>query len=97
MDFKDLLRNEIEKKQKDKLRYFARDDLLDILPKCRPDTINRYLVNFGKEGIIFGAGRGWYLFVKESFELDRRPVKKIITTLEKNIRFFLSLLGQPSN
>lgn len=76
MDLKNLLKKGVEKKQKNKLQYFAREDLLDLLPECPLATINRYLVDFGKEGIVFGAGRGWYSFVKESFELDRQPVKK---------------------
>ncbi len=80
---KELLRNEIEKRRKDGLRYFSREGLRDLTSAYRPETINRYLVDLGREGIIFGAGRGWYSFVRASFELDRRSVKKIVVILEK--------------
>lgn len=83
MDFKDLLRNEIEKKLKGNRRYFSREDLRNLIPGVRSGTLNRYLVDFNKEGILYGAGRGWYSFVKQSFELDRQPVKKMVSSLEK--------------
>ena len=41
------------------------------------------MVDFNKEGILYGAGRGWYSFVKQPFELDRQPIKKIVTAIEK--------------
>ena len=40
-------------------------------------------MDFNKEGILYGAGRGWYSFVKQPFELDRQPIKKIVTAIEK--------------
>lgn len=83
IDFKDLLKNEIEKKLKGNRRYFSREDLRDLIPKGRSGTLNRYLVDFNKEGILYSAGRGWYSFVKQSFKLDRQPVKKIVSELEK--------------
>lgn len=83
IDFKDLLRNEIEKKLNGNRRYFGREDLRNLIPEVRPGTLNRYLVDFNKEGILYGAGRGWHSFVKQSFELDRQPIKKIATEIEK--------------
>jgi len=82
-DFKDLLKNEIEKKLKGHQQYFSREDLRNLVPDVHLGTFNKYLVDFGKEGILFGAGRGWYSFIKQSFELDQRPVKKIIVAMEK--------------
>ena len=82
-DFKDLLRNEIEKKLKGHQQYFSREDLRNLVPEIHLGTFNKYLVDFGKEGILYGAGRGWYSFIKQSFELDQRPVKKIIAAMEK--------------
>ncbi len=82
-DFRDLLKNEIEKKLKSHRRYFNREDLRDLVPDVRLGTFNKYLVDFGKEGILRGAGRGWYSFIKQPFELDQRPVKKIIAVMEK--------------
>ncbi|OGX25030.1 MAG: hypothetical protein A3J51_02535 [Omnitrophica WOR_2 bacterium RIFCSPHIGHO2_02_FULL_45_21] len=83
IDFKDLLKDEIEKKLKGNQRYFSRKDLRNLVAGVRLGTLNRYLVDFGKEGILYGAGRGWYSFVKQSFELDQRPVKKVIAAMEK--------------
>ena len=82
-DFKDLLKNEIEKKLKGHQQYFSREDLRNLVPEVHLGTFNKYLVDFGKEGILYGAGRGWYSFIKQSFELDRGPVKKIIAAMEK--------------
>lgn len=82
-DFRDLLKNEIEKKLRSHQRYFSREDLRNLVPGVRLGTFNKYLVDFGKEGILHGAGRGWYSFVKQPFELDQWPVKKIIAAMEK--------------
>lgn len=87
MDFKDILKNEIEKKLKSNRKYFSREDLNKLLSEGRSDiqaaTLNRYLVDFSKEGVLHGTGREWYSFIEQSFELDREPVKKIVTALEK--------------
>jgi len=82
-DFKDLLKNEIAKKMKENRRYFNREDMRNLASQGQSGTLNRYLVDFNKEGILYGAGRRWYSFIKQSFELDRQPVKKIVTALEK--------------
>ncbi len=80
-DFKDLLKNEIAKKLKENRRYFSREDLLNLVSEGQSGTLNRYLVDFNKESILYGAGRGWYSFIKQSFELERQPVKKIVTAI----------------
>lgn len=85
-DFKDLLKNEIVKKLKENRKYFSREELCSLIPigsSIRLATLNRYIVDFNKEGILYGAGRGWYSFIKQSFELEHQPVKKIVTALVK--------------
>ncbi len=82
-DFKDLLKNEIDNKLKGRQQYFSRADLRNLVPNVHLGTFNKYLVDFGKEGILYNAGRGWYSFIKQAFELDRGPVKKIIMAMEK--------------
>ena len=86
-DFKDSLRNEIIKRLKANQRYFSRGELCKLLFKdysfIQPRTLNRYLAEFNKEGILYGAGRGWYSFIKQPFELEQQPVKKIVATLDK--------------
>jgi len=87
IDFKDLLKKEIEEMLKKNQRYFSREALRNLISEgyssIQSGTLNRYLVDFNKHGILYGAGRGWYSFIKQSFELEQRPVKKIVTTLEK--------------
>jgi hypothetical protein len=83
INFKNLLKKEIEKKLEGNRQYFSREDLCKLIPEGRLDTLNRYLVDFNKDGILYGAGRGWYSFVKQLFELDRQPIKKIVTAIEK--------------
>lgn len=86
-DLKRFLREKIGKKLNENRRYFSRKELCSLISKgrasIRPGTLNRYLVDFNKEGILYGAGRGWYSFIKRSFELERLSVKKIAMTLEK--------------
>jgi hypothetical protein len=86
-DLKNLLRNEIIKMMNENRRYFSRQELYDLLSKGRSpilsSTLNRYLGDLNKEGILYGAGRGWYSFINQSFELERLPVKKIAKALEK--------------
>lgn len=83
IDFKDLLKNEIEKKLDDNRRYFSREDLRNLVAGMRSDTLSRYLVDFSKEGLFYDAGRGWYSFIKQPFELEDKPVKKIIAAIKK--------------
>lgn len=82
-NLKDLLKHEIDKKLKGRQQYFSREDLRDIVPDVRIGTLNKYLVDFGNEGILRGAGRGWYSFIKQPFELDQRPVEKMIAAMER--------------
>lgn len=87
IDLKDLLRNGITKKLKENRKYLSREELCNLVSKegssIRSVTFNKYLVDFAKEGILYGAGRGWYSFIKQSFEVDRAPIKKIVSAMEK--------------
>ena len=80
-DFKNMLKNEITKWLKENQRYFNRQDI-DIF-KSKSPALNRYLTELNKEGIFYSAGRGWYSFIKESFELEQQTIKQIVTTIEK--------------
>lgn len=85
--FKDLLKNKIIKRLKEHRKYLSREELCNLVSEgsapIRSGTLNRYLVDFNKEGILYGAGRGWYSFIRQSSELDRQPVGKIVPTLDK--------------
>lgn len=83
IDFKGLFKKEIEKKLGENRRYFSREDIFSLISKGRLRTLNRYLVDFKKEGVLYGAGRGWYSFVKQLFELNPQSVKKTAVAIEK--------------
>ncbi len=84
---KQFLKTKIIKELTAKHRYFGREDLRAFLSSqnisIQQKTLNRYLAEFGKEGLLYGAGRGWYSSISLSFELDVRPVKKIGEVLKK--------------
>jgi hypothetical protein len=51
------------------------------------DTLKRYLYLFKKNKLIYTAGRGWYSNVKKEFELDIKPVEKIIRLIKEKFPF----------
>ena len=40
-------------------------------------TLNRYLVDWKREGLLYEAGRGWYSDLKETFKLDIEPLRHL--------------------
>jgi hypothetical protein len=40
-------------------------------------TLNRYLVDWKREGLLYEAGRGWYSDLPEAFGLNIEPVRKL--------------------
>lgn len=58
-------------------KYFTKKEI-----KFEEDTLKRYLYFFKKNKIIYTAGRGWYSNVKKEFELDTKPVEKIIRLIK---------------
>jgi hypothetical protein len=67
--------------------YFNIIDLRKTLPSqyssLKPATLSRYLAGLVKDGTIFDAGRGWYSNIEKPFELDKEPIGKIISDIEK--------------
>lgn len=51
--------------------------------RCPPATLNRYLHEFTRAGLVFAAGRGWYSSLATAFTLDREPVSSLIQELNK--------------
>ncbi len=51
--------------------------------KISNGTLSVYLSEAVKQGHIHDAGRGWYSSLANAFELDARPVKSLVTKLEK--------------
>lgn len=54
-------------------KYFTEKEI-----RFEEDTLKRYLYLFKKNKLIYTAGRGWYSNVKKEFELDIKPIEKII-------------------
>ncbi len=50
-------------------------------------TLKTNLSRAQSSGFIYNAGKGWYSSIKDPFILDTKPVKKIITHLEKSFPF----------
>jgi hypothetical protein len=47
-------------------------------------TLKTYLSRAMSSGLIYDAGKGWYSSIKDPLVLDTKPIKKIITLLEKS-------------
>jgi hypothetical protein len=65
----------------------ARPDLEGNQKGVEPESLNRYLHELTKEGVIFNAGRGWYSTLQEPFNLDRTPVQGLVELLERRFPF----------
>jgi hypothetical protein len=50
---------------------------------CPPETLARYLHQFTTDGIIYGAGRGWYSSLSQPFVLEREPVSSLVQKLKQ--------------
>ena len=48
-------------------------------------TINTYLHNFKKEGIIFDAGKSWYSFIENHFTPYTEPIKPVIQDIKEKL------------
>ena len=51
--------------------------------RCPPATLNRYLHEFTRAGLVFAAGRGWYSSLATPFALNREPVSSLVQELNK--------------
>jgi len=58
-------------------KYFTEKEI-----RFEEDTLKRYLYLFKKNKLIYTAGRGWYSNIKKEFELDTKPVEKIIRLIK---------------
>ncbi|MDA3837764.1 MAG: hypothetical protein PF574_02160 [Candidatus Delongbacteria bacterium] len=74
-------------KIKSKSNYFSIESVRDFLNSKKRTvsnpTINRYLYDFKKEGIIFDAGKSWYSFLENPFSLYSVPVKPFVQIIKK--------------
>jgi hypothetical protein len=51
--------------------------------RCPQATLNRYLHEFTRTGLVFAAGRGWYSSLATPFKLNRKPVSGLVQELDK--------------
>ena len=68
-------------------KYFSlkklKEDLYKQVPDFNPATLKKNLSRFKKDNILFSAGRGWYSFLPDVFELDTKPIRNIINLLNR--------------
>jgi hypothetical protein len=73
---------------KERCLYFSHEITEQILLEnelnSENSTLKTYLSNALSDNLIYSAGKGWYSGIKEPFELDTKPVKKILTLLKKD-------------
>jgi hypothetical protein len=67
--------------------YFHINDLKQYLAGERidfkNDTLKKNLYRLKKQDTLYDAGRGWYSNIKEKFELDTGPVKKVVQQMNQ--------------
>lgn len=51
--------------------------------RCPSATLNRYLYEFRRQGLVHDAGRSWYSRLATPFTLDRAPVSALVQELSK--------------
>jgi hypothetical protein len=82
-----LLLEEINK-FKQQSNYFSIETIRDFLKTKKSTvpnpTINRYLHDFKKEGIVFDAGKGWYSFLENPFSLYSEPIKPFVQIIKES-------------
>ena len=87
IEIKECLRDEVLPELRQKEQYFSQKQIRDCLSerkiKFKPATLNRYLVDFVNDGMIFKAGRSWFSSIGTPFVLDVEPVREIIGLLTK--------------
>jgi len=81
--------SEIIEKLKQQKTYFSYEEIKDLIKKEKinitPSSLKSYVHELTKSGEIFDAGKGWYSSIKEPFELNTRPVQKIICKIKKEL------------
>lgn len=84
---KQVLRDECLPALTSQSKYFSTESVAAWLRRrklrCPPATLNRYLYEFRRTGLIQDAGRGWYSSLATPFTLDREPVSSLVQELNK--------------
>ena len=84
---KQVLRDECLPALGGQSKYYTTEAIKAWLQKrklrCPPVTLNRYLHEFTRAGLIFSAGRGWHSSLATPFTLNREPVSSLVQELNK--------------
>jgi len=68
--------------------YFSMKDLRKFLNQNNiaytNNNLKQSIYRLKLDGLIYESGRGWYSTIKEEFILTRRPIEKIIETINSN-------------
>jgi type I restriction-modification system DNA methylase subunit len=64
--------------------YIDIDTIKQSINTDSDSTLKTYLSHVQSSGRLYDAGKGWYSNLKDPFVLDTKPLKKIITLLEKS-------------
>jgi len=80
---------EIIEKLKQQENYFSYEEIKVLLVKEKTNitssSLKTYVSELTKNGIIYDAGKGWYSSIKQPFDLNTRPVKSVITKINKEL------------
>ena len=84
---KQVLRDECLPALGSQSKYYSVDSVKIWLNRRKldfpPATLNRYLHEFTRTGLIFAAGRGWYSTLATPFTLNHEPVAGLVQELKK--------------
>ena len=84
---KEILQKIIGEYKNSGKKYFSlkklKEDLFSQEPEFNHETLKKNLSRFKKQGIIHSAGKGWYSFLPDVFELDTTPIRNIINLLKR--------------
>ncbi|NQV19529.1 MAG: hypothetical protein HQ534_13445 [Armatimonadetes bacterium] len=84
---KEIILNLINEYKNSGKKYFSlkklKENLFSQEPVFNPETLKKNLSRFKKEGYIHSAGRGWYSFLPDVFELDTAPIRNTINLLKR--------------
>jgi Family of unknown function (DUF6577) len=86
-NLKHLLRDECLPALGEQSKYYSTEAVRTWLHRrklhCPPATLNRYLHEFCRNGLIYDAGRGWHSSLATPFALDREPISGLVQELNK--------------
>ena len=86
-NLKQVLRAECLPALGNQSKYFSTETVTTWLNcrklRCPQATLNRYLHEFTRAGLIQDAGRGWYSRLATPFTLNREPVSSLVQNLNR--------------